>query len=127
MPTVTTFRTPKFRLHKPTRQGFVELDGHRDYLGRFDNLKTKQLGHQRITEWLTNNRRMPVSPEEVTITELLRGLFKDFNDKYCSDRIRGHGKANCLKKAGHRSRRGIDRKTRGQRHVGSSERRGGER
>lgn len=33
MTAVTTFRTPKFRLHKPTRQGFVELDGHRDYLG----------------------------------------------------------------------------------------------
>lgn len=71
MTALNTFRTPKFRLHKPTRQGFVELDGHRHYLGRFNDPKTKQRYHRTIAEWLANNRRMPVAPEEITVVELV--------------------------------------------------------
>jgi hypothetical protein len=35
-------RTPSFRLHKASGQGYVELNGRRIYLGRFDRSDTKQ-------------------------------------------------------------------------------------
>lgn len=31
-----TPRTPKYRHHKPTGQAYVEFDGKRHYLGKFD-------------------------------------------------------------------------------------------
>jgi hypothetical protein len=45
----TSKKIPKFRIHKATRQGFVELSGKRIYLGRADRPATKQKYHQLIT------------------------------------------------------------------------------
>ncbi|HPO17371.1 MAG TPA: site-specific integrase [Candidatus Hydrogenedentes bacterium] len=63
-------KIPKFRHHKPTHQGYVELNNHRYYLGRYDDPKTKQRYDRTVQEWLANNRRVPVSPSEITIAEM---------------------------------------------------------
>lgn len=64
-------RVPSFRLHKATGQGFVEIDGARRYLGRYDLPQTKQAYHRLIAEWLANGRRLPVAPEDITVIELV--------------------------------------------------------
>ncbi len=43
---MTTKRTPKFRHHKASGQGFVELAGKRIYLGRFDLPETEARYHR---------------------------------------------------------------------------------
>lgn len=63
-------RTPSFRHHKATRQGFVEIDGRRIYLGRHDLPESRQKYHQTIQEWIANGYRLPVAPEEVSVMEL---------------------------------------------------------
>lgn len=63
-------RTPKLRLHKATGQGFVELNGHRLYLGRYDLSATRENYHRTVAEWLSNGRVLPVAPDEITITEV---------------------------------------------------------
>ena len=44
-------QTPSLRLHKASRQGFVELNGRRVYLGRHDLPETRQRYHQVLAEW----------------------------------------------------------------------------
>lgn len=66
----TQRRTPKLRLHKATGQGFVEIEGRRRYLGRFDLPGTQEKYHRLIAEWAANGYRVPVAPDEVTVAEL---------------------------------------------------------
>ncbi len=93
MPATQTIRTPKFRLHKPTRQGFVELDGRRIYLGRFDLPETKQRYHRTLAEWIANGRRMPVAPEETTVIELYDAFMEHAKVPEASDACDGKGGA----------------------------------
>ncbi len=64
-------RVPSFRLHKATGQGFVEIEGHRHYLGRHDRPETLQAYHRFISEWIANGRRLEVPPDEITVLELV--------------------------------------------------------
>ena len=50
---------PSLRHHKAAGQGFVEIDGKRIYLSRFDLPETHQRYHALISEWLANGRRKP--------------------------------------------------------------------
>lgn len=65
-----TPRTPSYRLHKPTGQAFVEIEGKRHYLGKHELPETKQAYHRMVSEWIANGYRLPVAPEEVTIAEV---------------------------------------------------------
>jgi integrase len=68
-------RTPTLRHHKASGQGFVEIEGKRIYLGRFDLPETHQKYHALIAEWLSNGRKLPVPPDEVTIVELIAAFW----------------------------------------------------
>ena len=61
--------TPKLRRHSGG-QGFVELNGRRIYLGRFDVPETQQRYHQVIAEWVAGGRQAPIDPEDLTVVEL---------------------------------------------------------
>lgn len=63
-------RTPSFRMHKPTGQGFAELAGHRQYLGRYDLPETREKYHRVLAEWVSNVYKRRIDPEELTIREL---------------------------------------------------------
>ena len=65
-----TNRDPSLRCHKASGQGFVEIDGHRHYLGRFDKSETRERYHRFLAEWEANGRRLAVDPDEITIIEL---------------------------------------------------------
>jgi hypothetical protein len=45
-------RTPSLRLHKPTGQAVVRLDGRDFYLGKFGTPASEERYHRKIAEWL---------------------------------------------------------------------------
>ncbi len=51
-------RTPKFRHHKASGQGFVELEGHRYYLGKFGLPETQEAYHRMAAEWIASGRSL---------------------------------------------------------------------
>ncbi len=62
---------PALRVHKPTGQGYVFLDGHRVYLGRHDLPGTQRRYAETIAEWTANGGRLSVPQAELTIVELV--------------------------------------------------------
>ncbi len=63
-------RSPSFRVHKATGQGYVVLDGHFYYLGRHDRPEARQEYHRLVHEWLAADQQAP-PPADITIAELL--------------------------------------------------------
>ncbi len=64
-------KVPSYRHHKASGQGFVEIQGHRHYLGRHDRPETRRKYERLIAEWLANGRMLPVEPDVITICEVL--------------------------------------------------------
>lgn len=67
-------RTPKYRLHRPSGQAVVALDGRDTYLGRHGTAASRHEYDKRIAEWLANGRRFPApngDRPEITIVELM--------------------------------------------------------
>ncbi len=52
-------------------RAYVFLDGQRVYLGRYDSVESHKRYAQVLAEWEANQRLSAVSPEEITIAELL--------------------------------------------------------
>jgi hypothetical protein len=67
---------PSYRLHKPSGQGIVEIKGRRFYLGPYNKPDTRAKYRQLIAEWLANGKKLPVSPENVTVVELCNAYWK---------------------------------------------------
>ncbi len=44
-------RRPKLRLHKATNAACIELNGHRIYLGKWDNSDVDLKYHSMLAEW----------------------------------------------------------------------------
>jgi len=67
----SSHRIPSFRHPKASGHGFVELDGRRIYLARFDRPESRPRHHQLIAERIANGRQRPIDPHEITVTELV--------------------------------------------------------
>ncbi len=68
---------PKLRHHKASGQGFVELNGWRHYLGRFERPETRQRYHDLLQTWEARGRQpLNVGPDEITVVELLSRFMK---------------------------------------------------
>ena len=63
-------RVPKLRRHS-SGQGFVELSGIRIYCGTHGTKRTRGKADRLIAEWLANGRRLPRSPDSITVVEVL--------------------------------------------------------
>ena len=79
-------RTPKFRHHKASGQGFVELNGRRIYLGRYDAPETLGEYHRAVAEWLAAGRQLPTSPDEITVVELIARYLAHAREYYVNAR-----------------------------------------
>jgi integrase len=55
-------RTPSYRLHKPTGQAVVTIDGRDHYLGLHDTPKSRAAYDRLIGEWLASGRAAPPAP-----------------------------------------------------------------
>lgn len=77
-------KLPKYRQQK--RKGrnlaFVELSGHRYYLGPFGSRESKQAYKRLLAEWLANGRRLPVDPQEITVVEVIARFWEYAQQHY---------------------------------------------
>ena len=62
--------TPSYRLHKPSGQAVVTLNGRDTYLGRHDTPESRMEYDRVIAEWLSNGR-LPPGTTDLTINELI--------------------------------------------------------
>ena len=51
-------------------------DGRWIYLGKDGTKRSREEFHRLIAEWLSNDRQLPVPPEELTVSELLARFWK---------------------------------------------------
>lgn len=70
MSTTKPSRDPSYRHHKPSGLAFVELNGHRVYLGAHGSARSREKYHRVLREWHAAGRQAPVHPEEITIVEV---------------------------------------------------------
>src|ERR1700719_1690105 len=59
---MTHRRIPSYRLHKPSGQAVVRLDGKDHYLGKFGTPTSREAYDRVIAEWLTRGRLQPAGP-----------------------------------------------------------------
>jgi hypothetical protein len=72
-------QTPSYRLHKPTGQAVVRLDGRDHYLGKFGTPESHEHYHRLIAEWLATGRHQPETqtgtPSDVSVNEILLAFW----------------------------------------------------
>lgn len=79
-------RTPSYRLHKPTNQAVVTLDGRDFYLGVYGSPKSRGEYDRLVVEWLTNGRRLPGDASGgPTVNELLLAYLLHAEGYYRKD------------------------------------------
>ena len=57
--TANARKIPSYRLHKPTGQSVVRLDGRDFYLGKYGSEESRESYHRKIAEWLAHGRVAP--------------------------------------------------------------------
>jgi len=79
-----SIKLPKYRQQKRKGQNlaFVELNGHRHYLGPFGSRESKQTYKRLLAEWLANGMRLPVDPQEITIVEVIARFWEYAQQHY---------------------------------------------
>lgn len=80
-PRMTT-RIPSYRLHKPTGQAVVTLDGLDRYLGNHGTPESRQRYAALIAEWSANGNRMPAPADDLTIVELCAAFWSHAETYY---------------------------------------------
>jgi hypothetical protein len=97
---VRTLRTPSYRLHKPTNQAVVTLNGNDFYLGRFGSPESRAEYDRLIIEWIANGRCLrPARPEtgsDIAVNELLEAYLA-FADAYYVKRSKPTTEAACIR------------------------------
>lgn len=63
-------RTPSYRLHKPTGQAVVTLNGRDRYLGKHGIPESRAEYDRLIAEWLSNGREL-ASTGDRSVSELM--------------------------------------------------------
>ncbi len=80
MPKLKLDQLPAYRLHKPSGQAIVTLDGRDIYLGRHECAESKCAYQKTITEWIANGRRLAdngAQPgQRTTVSELIASYWR---------------------------------------------------
>jgi len=75
-------RTPSYRLHKPTGQAVVTLNGQDMYLGKYGTPESQIEYDRLVAEWLSNGRRLPqATGSDLAVNEFVVAYLK-FADGY---------------------------------------------
>ena len=81
-----TSRTPSYRLHKPSGQAVVTIDGRDFYLGRHGSDQSRAEYDRMIAEWLANGRRLPATVPglggDLTVNEMLAAYLRHADSYY---------------------------------------------
>jgi hypothetical protein len=65
-------RTLSYRIHKPSGQAVVTLNGRDFYLGKYGSTESHTEYDRLIAEWLSHGRR-PAATDDLTVTQLMVG------------------------------------------------------
>lgn len=60
-------RVPAYRLHKPSGQAVVTLNGQDHYLGRHDTQASRDAYNERIVTWLSHGRTLPLAEQRANV------------------------------------------------------------
>ncbi len=80
-------RIPSYRLHKPSNQAIVVLDGHTHYLGKYDSSESRERYHRLVAEWLEAKEKRPVDSSEdnaepIIVLELIHAYWQHVKTYY---------------------------------------------
>lgn len=82
-------KIPTYRLHKPTGQAVVRLDGRDHYLGKHDSPASQEKYRRAIAEWLSTGARPPtraasaeVAPARPKVNELVLAYWRHAESYY---------------------------------------------
>jgi len=67
-------RTPSYRLHRPSGQAVVTLNGRDFYLGKYGTAASRQTYDRLVAEWLVGGRAVPGrkgAGSRLTLSELI--------------------------------------------------------
>ena len=82
---VPSFRTPQYRLHKPSGQAVVTLNGRDIYLGKFGTSASRAECDRLVARWLASGRRLSASSTDLSVNELLVAYFRHVQEYYVKD------------------------------------------
>ena len=86
---IRTPRTPSYRLHRPTGQAVVTLNGRDIYLGRHGTPASMAEYDRLISEWLARGRQPATAvgeaPADLTVTEMAAGYLRHADGYYLKD------------------------------------------
>jgi hypothetical protein len=64
-------RAPRYRLHKPTGQAVVMIDGRDVYLGKYRSAASLETYRRTIAEWIQHDGKLPAPKYTATVTEVV--------------------------------------------------------
>ncbi len=85
-----THQTPKYRKHRAKGQAFVELNGHRHYIGPHGTKASHREYDRLVAEWLASGRSSTYGAPtaDITVVELVAGYLA-YAKQYYGDGKRG--------------------------------------
>jgi len=78
-------RIPAYRLHRPSGQAVVRIDGKDFYLGRYGTVESRAEYDRVIAEWLAAGRMVPATRCDLTIAELCLRYWRFAKSYYTVD------------------------------------------
>ena len=94
-----TPRLPKFRLHKASGQGFIELNGKRIYLGKYGLPETEENYRRHLSEWLASERQAAGAFPALNVAALVVRFFSHAEAYYLDARGEKTSEIDALKSA----------------------------
>lgn len=74
--TQRTVANPPLRLHKHTGQMYVNLNGHRHYLGKAGSPGIDEAYHRLLSRWKAGGQQPLVNPDDITVVEVVARFRK---------------------------------------------------
>ncbi|HVT29036.1 MAG TPA: site-specific integrase, partial [Lacipirellulaceae bacterium] len=78
-------RAPRYRLHKPSGQAIVTIDGRDFYLGKYKTAASREAYRRKIGEWAQNGGKLPTAKHTSSVAELVVAYVEFANSYYVKD------------------------------------------
>lgn len=104
MPRTKSGSFPAYRLHKPTGQAVVTIDGRDNYLGRHGTVCSKQKYQRLVDRWLSQEEEVAQQPaaeitDAPTVNEIILAFIRHAESYYKADANGEQTEVGCIKDA----------------------------
>jgi integrase len=82
-------RAPRYRLHKPTGQAVVTIDGRDIYLGKYRSAASREAYRRIVGEWMQHGGKLPPATDAATVTEVIVSYTEFASGYYVKDKKPG--------------------------------------